>query len=129
MLTTNIDVSDSLTNGAMGINTDIIFDENNKNIRVILIQFDNCAVGEEARMSNTYKHINLSSVPISKVQASAAINGCTSCQGSQTQFPLVLAWVVTIHKCPGLTLDKIVVDMSPAQGQFAQVRHMLLLAM
>ena len=82
MLTTNIDVRDGLTNGATGIITNIILDEHNNNIRVILIQFDNCAVGEEARINSTYKHINLSSVPISKVQASAAIHGCTSCQGS-----------------------------------------------
>ena len=81
MLTTNIHVSDGLTNGAVGIITDIILDEHN-NIRVILIQFDKCAVGEEARINSTYKHINLSSVPISKVQASAAIHGCTSCQSS-----------------------------------------------
>ena len=46
MLTTNIDVSDGLTNGAMGIITYIILDEHN-NIRVILMQFDNCAVGEK----------------------------------------------------------------------------------
>ena len=83
-LTTNIDVSDGLTNGAIGIIPDIILDEHNKNIRVILVQFYNCAVGEEARINSTYKHINLSSVPTSKVQASAASNGHTSCQGSQT---------------------------------------------
>ena len=82
MLTTNIDVSDGLTNGAVGIITDIIFNEHNSNIRVILIQFDNCAIGEEDRINSTYKDINLSSVPISKVQASAAIHGHTSCQGS-----------------------------------------------
>ena len=82
MLTTNIDVSDGLTNGAMGIITGIILDEHNKSIRVILIQFDNCAVCEEARINITYKHINSRSVPISKVQASAAINGHISYQGS-----------------------------------------------
>ena len=77
LLTTNIDVSDGLTNGAMGIITDIILDEHNNNIRVILIQFDNCAVGEEVRINSKYKHINISSLPISKVQASAAIHGHT----------------------------------------------------
>ena len=82
MLTTNIDVSDGLTNDAMGIITDIILDVHNNNIRVILVQFDNCAVGEEARINSTYKHINTSSMPISKVQTSAAIHGHTSCQGS-----------------------------------------------
>ena len=31
----------------------------------------------------------------------------------------MLAWAITIHKCQGLTLDEIVVDMTPAKGQFA----------
>ena len=118
ILTTNIDVSDGLTNGEMGMITHIILGEHN-NIRVILVQFDKCAVGEEPRIDSTYKHINPTSMPISKVQASAAIHGCTSCQGSRTQFPLMLAWAVTIHKYQGLTLDEIVVDMTSAKGQFA----------
>ena len=31
---------------------------------------------------------------------------------------MVLAWAVTIHKCQGLTLPEIVVDMTPAKGKF-----------
>ena len=37
MLTTNIGVSDGLINGAVGIITEIILDENNNNISMILI--------------------------------------------------------------------------------------------
>ena len=37
-------------------------------------------------------------------------------QGSQ--FPLTLAWAVTINKCQGLTLPEIVIDMTPAKGRF-----------
>ena len=59
-------MSDVVTNGSVGIITDIILGEHNKSITVILIQFDNCAVGEEARMNSTFKHINLHNVPISK---------------------------------------------------------------
>ena len=72
---------------ATGIITDIILEENSKNIRVILVQYDNCNDGEEAKINSTYKHVNEDSVPTSKVQASATINGCKSCQGSRTQFP------------------------------------------
>ena len=126
MLTTNIEVSDGLTNGAMGIITDIILEENSRNLRVILVQFASCNVGEEAKINSIYKHINVDSVPVSKVQASATINDHNSCQGSQKQFPFVLAWVVTIHKFQGLTLEETVVDMTSSKGQFVAfscVRH------
>ncbi|MDA0208297.1 MAG: DEAD/DEAH box helicase [bacterium] len=41
--------------------------------------------------------------------------------GSFTQFPLTLAWAVTIHKSQGKTFDKVVIDMGRgafAHGQF-----------
>ena len=36
----------------------------------------------------------------------------------RSQFPLTLAWAVTMHKCQGLTLPEIVIDMTPAKGKF-----------
>ena len=42
----------------------------------------------------------------------------TSCQATRSHFPLKLAWAVTIHKCQGLTLPEIVIDMTPAKGRF-----------
>ena len=65
-----------------------------------------------------YKHINSKAVPICKTQAIFPVHGKTSCQASRTQFPLVLAWAITIHKCQGLTLPEIVVDMTPAKGHY-----------
>ena len=41
-----------------------------------------------------------------------------SFQATRSQFPLTLAWAVTIHKCQGLTLPEIVIDMTPAKGKF-----------
>ena len=41
-----------------------------------------------------------------------------SFQATRAQFPLTLAWVVTIHKCEGLTLSEIVIDMTHAKGKF-----------
>ena len=42
----------------------------------------------------------------------------TSFQATGTQFPLMLAWAVTIHKCQGLTLSEIVIDMTHLKGKF-----------
>ena len=42
----------------------------------------------------------------------------TSFQATRTQFPLTLVWVVTIHKCQGLTLFEIFIDMTCAKGKF-----------
>ena len=40
-----------------------------------------------------------------------------SYQATRSQFPLTLAWAVTIHKSQGLTLPEIVIDMTPAKGK------------
>ena len=41
-----------------------------------------------------------------------------SFQVTRIQFPLTLAWAVTIHKCQGLTLPEIVIDMTHTKGKF-----------
>ncbi|WP_242496318.1 AAA family ATPase [Xylanimonas protaetiae] len=40
--------------------------------------------------------------------------------GGYTQLPFKLAWAVTIHKCQGLTLDRLVVDLSGGTFAFGQ---------
>ena len=97
MLATNIDVSDGLTNGAVGTVKYEITEEITKRVKVILVEFDNRDVGQEAKSKSLYKHINSKAVPICKSQAIFPVNGKTSFQASQTQFPLVLAWAITIH--------------------------------
>ena len=81
--------------------------------------FDNSDVGEDARSRSLYKHINANAVPITRGQKSFQLKDKKSCQVTRKQFSLTLAWAATIHKCQGLTLQEIVVDMCSSKGQFS----------
>ena len=116
MLTTYIDVSDGLTNVAVGTVKYAITEEITKRVKVTLVEFDKTDVRQEAKSKSLYKHINSKDVPIFKTQAIFPVNGKTSFQDSLTLFPLVLASAITIQKCQGLTLPEIVVDMTPPKG-------------
>ena len=67
MLTTNIDVTDGLTNWAMDTVRNVVtIPQNGLNnvINAKLVQFDNCEIGFDAIGNSKYKHINASAVPI-----------------------------------------------------------------
>ena len=119
VMLTNVNVSDGLTNGSMGVVSRFIFDKQTGKVKTVLARFDGEDVGLNAQNGSLYKSLDPGAVPISKGQASFVVNGCKSCNASRTQFPLTLAWAVTIHKCQGLTLPEIVVDMSPDKGRFS----------
>ena len=118
MIATNIDVNDGLTNGAMGTVTNVVIDERTGKMISILVAFDSKHVGQEAICTSVYKSKNQIALPIYKTQATFPIHKKTSCQATRSQFPLTLAWAVTIHKCQGLTLPEIVIDKTPAKGRF-----------
>ena len=65
MITTNIDVNDGLTNGSMGIVTNVVIEKTTGRISVILVAFDSEHVGQEARYTSVYNSINQNGVPIS----------------------------------------------------------------
>ena len=118
MITTNIDVADGLTNGAMGRVTNAVIDQTTGKMSVILVAFNSEHVGQETRHTSMYNSIHQSAVPIHCTQATFPIDKKASLQATRTQFPLTLVWAVTIHKCQGLTLSEIVIDMTPAKGEF-----------
>ena len=118
MITTNIDVSDGLKNGAMGTVTNVVIDERTGKVIIILVSFDSKYVQQEAIYRSVYKSTNQNAVPIYQTQATFPIHKKASCQATRSQFQLTLAWAVTIHKCQGLTLLEIVIDMTPAKGKF-----------
>ena len=101
MITTNINVTDGLTNGAMGTVTNVVNDERTGKMNTILVSFDSKHVGQEAVHTSVHKSTNQNVVPIYQTQATFPIHRKASYQATRHQFPLTLAWAVTIHKCQG----------------------------
>ena len=99
MITTNTDVTDGLTNGAMGTVTNVVIEKTTERISVILVAFDSEHVGQEARYTSVHNSINQNAVPIHRTQATFPVDRKASFQATRTQFPLTLAWAVTIQKC------------------------------
>ena len=114
-LTSNIDVADGLANGVRGIIKSIITN-NEQSVTAILVQFDDKNVGKQAKSSSQYKSQYPAAVPIYRHGVPFQHKNITI---FRSQFPLVLAWASTIHSVQGLTVDRIVVDLSKifAAGQ------------
>ena len=74
MITTNIDVTDGLTNGAMGAVTNVIIDETTGKMSTILVSFDSKHVGKETMHTSSYNSTNQTAVPIYKTQATFPIH-------------------------------------------------------
>ena len=113
MLTTNIDVSDGLTNGAMGKVVHL-----SRCGKEILVKFDNERIGQQAAARNRHPGFP-GAVAIRRREASFTVKGHRSVRVSRLQFPLMLSWAVTIHKVQGATLPEIVVDMQWEKGNFS----------
>ena len=109
MLTTNVDVSDGLVNGARGEIVHIVTNSNN-DVTTVLVKFDNKQVGVKACQSSQYRTVYPGVVPVSKVEVVFLAKGKRGSEITRLQFPLTLSWATTIHKVQGLTLDEIVVD-------------------
>ena len=69
MITTNIDVTDGLTNGAMGTVTNVVIDQTTGKMSVILVAFDSVYVGQETRYTSVYNSIHQNAVPIHQTQS------------------------------------------------------------
>ena len=110
MLIHNIDTSDGLTNGSTGTLIDII--HNNKDIRYILIEFDDPETGSVMRQkfsSVLTKYGNPNLTPIERIKFEYSIGKATkqhSAKAVVIQFPLTLAWAITAHKAQGITIKK-----------------------
>lgn len=105
MLTININTHDGLFNGATGILRKIDFDDNN-NPKTVYIEFDNSHVGAETRKKN-----NEQFTPIFLCTKLFQYKNKIDVKISRTQFPLIAAEGITIHKSQGSTYTMIVVHL------------------
>ena len=69
MITTDIDVTDGLTNGAMGTVTNVVNDQTTEKMNVILVAFGSEHVGQETRYTSVYNDRNQNAVPIHQTWA------------------------------------------------------------
>ena len=116
MVIHNIDVSDLLTNGAIG--TVLGIEESQSgSVSAVIIKFDNPLVGKEARKRKpmmTRKYPD--GVAIEKMEKEYSLPknaGPISSTARCIQFPLTLSWAVTVHKFQGQTVkspEKAVID-------------------
>lgn len=119
VLTQNLDVSDGLTNGVYGTIRGIEQTREDGEARVVFVQFDHPRVGEKALRVHDRQADFSYSVAIQRTEATFPLRrGRNTCQAMRKQFPLFLAWGVTIHKVQGMTMKEIVVNMDPSLGRF-----------
>ena len=114
-LTSNIDVTDGLANGVRGIIQKIITNEDGS-VNIILVKFDNEGIRQKAKAASPYNRTYRDAIPIYRHGVSFQHRNITI---FLSQFPLMLSWASTINSVQGLTVDKIVVDLSKifAAGQ------------
>ena len=113
-LTTNVDVTDGLTNGAECVIENIDYRvENSTRPSVIWVSFPHSEIGQKQRRE--YRHlykgtINKNWTPVLEVTRQFRINKKNQVQILRHQFPLRPAAAKTIHRCQGDTLNEAVVD-------------------
>jgi len=99
MLTSNLNVSDGLVNGATGTVEDI--ELQNGQVQHVIVHFDREDVGQQASKA-AGRH---QQVPIGRHEAKFTVGRHYGAEMTRSQFPLTLAWGCTIHKVQGITVD------------------------
>ncbi|XP_049305794.1 uncharacterized protein LOC105227464 isoform X10 [Bactrocera dorsalis] len=114
IITTNIDVSDGLANGAVGKLVHIEQNEQNEVTRVWLTFENSQKVGKKLRQkASAYvavHNIDKHAVPIERRTSTIAMNNNKTINAKRNHFPLVSGWAMTIHKSQGGTFDEVVYE-------------------
>lgn len=126
MLTKNLDVQDGLVNSASGVVTGFYpqpaYDQDRDTFKpkYIFVKFNDERVGKRNRLQSSRILIDEISTPIPQVETQIRFGKHSKVTAKSTQFPLCLAWAVTIHKEQGKTEDQLVVSCKGTfhAGQF-----------
>lgn len=123
MLTINIDTADGLTNGSTGVLTAIDFAINKetgeKRPLRIWLNFDDAIIGKIKRnkavssLSRYKNRLNRKWTPLQPVTYTIKRYKSSHLQVRRSQYPLVPAEAITIHKRQGTTLERVVVHLKP----------------
>lgn len=123
MLTINIDTADGLTNGSTGVLTAIDFAINKetgeKRPLRIWLNFDDAIIGKIKRnkavssLSRYKNRLNRKWTPLEPVTYTIKRYKSSHLQVRRSQYPLVPAEAITIHKSQGTTLERVVVHLKP----------------
>ena len=109
MLIYNIDVSDLLCNGAMG--TLIGAEESiSESVEKLIVKFDNPKAGNESRKRHpNYAKKNPEGTVITKMEKEYTLSKTAKTVIASTakliQYPVILAFAVTVHKVQGQTIE------------------------
>lgn len=124
----NVNVQDGLVNSATGIVTGFLPSPSASdtadtfNPKYILIDFDDSRVGKQTRSQSRgiIPHDLNTSTPICRVESQMKLGKYSKVTSKRVQFPLVLAWAVTIHKEQGKTEETLVISCKGTfqAGQF-----------
>ena len=101
MITSNIDLADSLINGHFGVVFDFAYVDSS--ITKVHVKLDNQNASKNAMLKDQYAS-KYKVVPIQRNGANIIVSKNSSETFKRTQFPLTLAWACTVHKVQGLTL-------------------------
>lgn len=123
MITTNVAVEDGLVNGAIGDLKFIEYDDDDlqQTPTRLWFKFENAAIGATLRIkSRPLIHsrpgvLQQDWTPISKRAANVSLSNSIKCK--RTQFPIVSACALTVHKSQGGTFSEVVFDYHKSQDQ------------
>jgi ATP-dependent exoDNAse (exonuclease V) alpha subunit len=112
-ITKNLSVKMGLVNGTIGIVHDIIVNSSGVPV-VVLVKVRRAQEGRDGYSGPSFlqgvegvNDLTEAIVPVGMQKASLKQDEQTH---ERQQFPLMLAWTVTVHKAQGLTLDRVTYD-------------------